>query len=163
LKDADKAVYEKKAKEKKDAYDAFVKSEEGAALLKSYKDDVTSAKNEVKPPPPAPEPKKRKAPEPEGDDKPSPKAAKETAAKVASPPKKGRGRGAKPKEAEPEAPSALDASILAEAEKLGFKSAIQNLASRVADKGFTGKQMLEALRDGNGLVNKAKNALLAGA
>merc|ERR1719199_1051781 len=60
LSDDDKAPYEKKAKEQKEAYDAYIKSEAGAAALKAFKDATKAAKDQFKP---AKEAGKRKATE----------------------------------------------------------------------------------------------------
>lgn len=46
---AEKAPYEKKAKEQKDAYDTYIASPEGQAALKAFKDAVSGAKDEFKP------------------------------------------------------------------------------------------------------------------
>lgn len=76
----------------------------------------------------------------------------------ASPPAKQR-RGAKQTEA---AGPAIDDALLQEAEKLGFTAALKNLASRpeVTKTGKDHKDMLNALKSSNGLVNAAKRALL---
>lgn len=55
----------------------------------------------------------------------------------------------------------LDANLLAEAGDLA--SALENLAQRPGMSEITGEQLLKALRDNDGLVNKAKNALSAAA
>jgi len=52
----------------------------------------------------------------------------------------------------------LDASLLVEAGYLASK--LRNLAERPEMSGKTGEQLLKALRDNDGLVNKAKNALV---
>mmetsp|Transcript_38831 Transcript_38831/g.87277 ORF Transcript_38831/g.87277 Transcript_38831/m.87277 type:complete len:130 (-) Transcript_38831:138-527(-) len=57
---------------------------------------------------------------------------------------------------------ALDAAVLKEADGLGFKSSLENLARRkvIADAGIEGPKMLRALKASGGLVNKAQHALL---
>jgi len=57
---------------------------------------------------------------------------------------------------------AIDAEVLKEAEGLKLVSQIKNLLSRpdVASSGKSHKEMLDALRTNDGLVNKAKTALL---
>jgi hypothetical protein len=57
---------------------------------------------------------------------------------------------------------AIDAEVLKEAEGLKLVSQIKNLLSRpdVASSGKSHKDMLDALRKNDGLVNKAKTALL---
>merc|ERR1712176_648161 len=57
----------------------------------------------------------------------------------------------------------LDAEVLKSAKDLGFETALRNLASREELKGKHAAEMLRALQNSNGLVNKAKAALLAGA
>lgn len=46
---ADKAPYEKKAKEQKEAYDKYIASPEGTAALKAFKDATSAAKDSFKP------------------------------------------------------------------------------------------------------------------
>jgi len=46
---AEKAPYEKKAKDQKDTYDKYIASAEGQAALKAFKDAVSGAKEEFKP------------------------------------------------------------------------------------------------------------------
>jgi len=53
----------------------------------------------------------------------------------------------------------LDGSLLTEAKELA--TALENLAKRPEMSGRTGEEMLKALRENDGLVNKAKNALVA--
>merc|ERR1712007_179384 len=180
---AEKAPYEAKAKAQKEEYDAYVKSEEGAAALKAHKDAVTEAKSSVKGAPQPEEKKgKRKAKADKGDAEDGEDAEDVEAAAKEPSPKKTRGRPPAQGKADdskdppkargkakaapaPEQQSSLDAAILAEADKLGFRSAIQNLASRkdISEKDLKGHQLLSALKDSNGLVNKAKAILLAGA
>merc|ERR1712232_546500 len=57
----------------------------------------------------------------------------------------------------------LDPEVLKSAKDLGFETALRNLASREELKGKSAAEMLRALQNSNGLVNKAKAALLAGA
>jgi len=165
---ADKAPYEAKAKKAKDDYDAYIKSDAGAAALQQHKEAVSAAKSEVKgAPKPQPEvkksPSKRKseAADPQEDEEGEAKAEPEK--KKAKAKAKSKGRAAKA--AEPEPKSVLDAEILAEAEKLGYRTGIENLAGRpdIVAKSFNGKQLLEALKSSGGLVNKAKQQLLGGA
>lgn len=56
----------------------------------------------------------------------------------------------------------IDITVLAEASKLGFEGQLKNLAGRadVVASGKSSKELLEALRSSNGLVNAAKHALL---
>lgn len=103
---------------------------------------VEEAKTE--PTPKKSSPKKRSAP-----------AKPETEAKA---PAAKRGRTAS--KATPEV--AIDASVLAEAEKLGWAGELRNLASRpdVLAAGKSSRILLEALKDSKGLVNPARRALL---
>jgi hypothetical protein len=68
-------------------------------------------------------------------------------------------KGASSKEAE------IDADVLKEAERLSFVSQIKNLAARpdVISSGKSQKDMLDALKTSDGLVNKAKSLLLTAA
>jgi hypothetical protein len=192
---SEKAPYEAKSKAEREAYEAYIKTDEGAAALKAHKDAVVEAKSAVKGAPPVVEkksPRKRKTEETEQEadestKEPTPKkpkrakadesvkepkrakadeSAKEPSPKKASPKKaKGKGKG-KANAKAPEQPSdSLDNAVLADADKLGYKSAIQNLANRpdIATKKFQAEQILDALKASNGLVNKAKAILLAGA
>lgn len=56
----------------------------------------------------------------------------------------------------------LDAAVLKEADGLGFRGPLENLANRkaIVDAGFDGPKLLRALRASGGLVNKAQYALL---
>eukprot|EP00931_Biecheleriopsis_adriatica_P023467 TRINITY_DN1480_c0_g1_i2.p1 TRINITY_DN1480_c0_g1~~TRINITY_DN1480_c0_g1_i2.p1 ORF type:complete len:294 (+),score=102.89 TRINITY_DN1480_c0_g1_i2:65-946(+) len=95
-----------------------------------------------------------------GEKTPSP-AAKTAAPKAAPKAASGkRGPGAK-KTKGPEVVE-IDASVLAEAEKLGYQAELRNLASRqeVKDLGKPHKDLLEAIKASNGLVNPARRALL---
>jgi len=49
LSDAEKAPFEKKAKEQKDKYDKYIASEEGQKALKAFKDATNEAKEQFKP------------------------------------------------------------------------------------------------------------------
>lgn len=173
---AQKSPYEAKAKEQKDAYDAYVKSEDGQAALKAHKDAVAEAKSSVKGAPAPVEKKtgKRKAEdadeaeEEEADDsakEPSPKKGRGKPAKSSeeSPKPKAKAKG-KAKTSAPEQPS-LDPAVLAEAEKEGLKGPVLNLINReeIKSKNFKAEEILSALKQSKGLVNKAKNILLAGA
>lgn len=180
---AQKAPYEAKAKEQKDAHDAYVKSEEGQAALKAHKDAVSEAKSSVKGAPPVEEKKtgKRKAADADEAEEDEEEEEGEDSAKEPSP-KKGRGRPAKGSEVSPQSgkakakakgkakPStpeqaALDPAVLAEADQLGLKGPVLNLINReeIASKNFKPQEILSALKQSKGLLNKAKNILLAGA
>jgi len=86
--------------------------------------------------------------------------AKNDDAKASPPAKKGR----KGKNANPPSPSVkLDDAILKAAEELNMGDALRNLASReeMVKEGVTSDKLFEALKASDGLVNKAKAALLA--
>jgi len=57
---------------------------------------------------------------------------------------------------------ALDEAVLKEADGLGYKSNLENLARRkvIVDAGIEGPKILRALKASGGLVNKAQHALL---
>lgn len=159
----DKLPYETKAKKAKADHDAFLKTDEGATLMKEHKEAVSAASSEVKgqpPPEPKKSPTKRKVAGTTEVDQSKPSADQPKP----SPEKKPRAKKAA-KAVETEKKSLLDDAVLAEADTLGYKTTVQNLAARpeVAVKEFSGKQILDALKTSNGLVNKAKQILLAGA
>lgn len=79
--------------------------------------------------------------------------------------KRGKGRpGKADKEiAGNEAPQPkLDATVMLEAEGLGYAGRLQNLASRpeVMARRYPARALLEALKRSGGLVNPAKHSLL---
>ena len=76
---------------------------------------------------------------------------------------KGRGKGSKPEQSQNGAQ--LDTVAVAQAAKLNLETALMNLAAReeIKAKGFSAAKLLTALQNSDGLVNKAKVALLAGA
>lgn len=57
----------------------------------------------------------------------------------------------------------LDDAVLKAAEELNMGDALRNLASReeMVKEGVTSQKLLDALKASDGLVNKAKAALLA--
>merc|ERR1711879_596300 len=59
--------------------------------------------------------------------------------------------------------ASIDAGVLAEAKDCGFENALKTLASRneIIAKKTSFRQMLDALKQSAGLVNKAKDAILA--
>lgn len=73
--------------------------------------------------------------------------------------KRSKGRTGKA-DKEPPQPK-LDATVVRDAERLGYAGALRNLASRpeVAALGVSSRVMLEALKDTDGLVNPAKRAI----
>jgi len=148
LSDADRQPYEKKAREQKEAYDKYIASDEGAAKLKEFKEATKAAKDQFKP--------KNKANE-SSPQKDSPqKRAKSV--DTSGPPSK-RGRPTKsPVQEEP----AIPPTVLKEAEALNMVGQMKNLMARtdVMASGKSPQQMLEALQECQGLVNKAKARLL---
>jgi len=104
----------------------------------------------------------------ESEESPSKKARKTEPAKAAStktepvtkkatPKAKGKAKDNSQKSDE------IDPTVLKTAQGLGFESQLKNLVSRAELKGTSADAMLKALQNCDGLVNKAKNALLAGA
>ena len=102
--------------------------------------------------PPAQQPVQQDAP-PKDAPKDSPPAKKP----------KGRGKGSKPEQLQNG--SQFDTVVVALAAKLNLEMALMNLAAReeIKAKGIAAAKLLTALQNSNGLVNKAKVALLAGA
>lgn len=82
-------------------------------------------------------------------------------AKETSPTKKSKGVGksrAKDKKSEPSVE--MDDEIMAKASKLNLELQLKNLASRADMKGISPDKLLTALENSNGLVNRAKAAIL---
>jgi hypothetical protein len=75
-----------------------------------------------------------------------------------------KGKKASPKSGAAD-PAGIPEDVLEAAESLGYRSQLVNLASRaeITSKGCSGQALLDALKGSNGLVNKAKAAILAGA
>jgi hypothetical protein len=161
LSDTDREPWEKKAKAAKDAYEEFKKSAEGEAALKAYKDAAKAAKSEVSgktteskaPDENTPESKKRSR-RPKETESPAKKASR-TVSKI---------RGAKdtPKDI-------LSEEVIAACEaatKTGepsMEGLLRKLlgTEQLAEKGLTPEKALEALKTSNGLLNKARNTLIA--
>lgn len=174
MSDVDKGPFEKRAEELKKEYNKQMeewKAKNAAAPTSAgdqdeeddegdddYDDDEDNDRSPAKKQSPSkktkltPPPKKAEAASP-------PKKAK-----VVSPPKKSKGRGKGNKTVVPAEPT-MSAEILNQADKLGLRIALENLAKRdqIVEKNVDPKQMLDALQKNNGLVNKAKAFLLAGA
>jgi len=148
--ESERQPYEKKAKEQKDAYDKFIASDEGAAKLKAFKEAQQAAKDQFKP--------KAEAEADENGEEESPPQKKRGATEEGAPPSK-RGRGAKT--SMPEGPKVPE-DVLKEAESMQMDGQLKNLMSRadVVSSGKSPKQMLAALQESGGLVNRAKAALL---
>jgi len=134
--------------EKKPYEDKFAeKMKQFQAAMEEYKANQAAEKEEEEP-------------------NPTPKKAKKTEKieKASSPPKpvksgKGKGKGAAKKAKEE---VAVDATVLAEAAKLGYEAALRNLAGRgdVKDLKKSDSDLLGALKTSGGLVNPARHALL---
>jgi len=155
LSDADRQPYEKKAREQKEAYDKYVASDEGAAKLNAFKEARKAAKDQFKPKNEAKEEEEEEESSPQKD---TPKKRAKSADTSAAPPSK-RGRGAKSSvQEEPTIPAA----VLKEAEALNMVGQMRNLMARadVMASGKSPQQMLGALQECQGLVNKAKARLL---
>lgn len=137
--------------EKKPYEDKFAeKMTEFRAAMEEYKANQAAEKEDEEVEEPSPPPKKAK------------KAEKTE--KTSTPPKpvksgKGKGKGvAKAAKEKVE----VDATVLAEATKLGYEAALQNLAGRsdVKDLKKSDNDLLSALKTSGGLVNPARHALL---
>jgi len=151
LSDADRQPYENKAREQKEAYDKYIASDEGAAKLKAFKEATQAAKEQVKT-------KNEKENEEESSpQKDSPGKRAKSLHTSAAPPSK-RGRSGKSSVAE-ELP--IPASVLKEAEALNMVDQLRNLMVRaeVMASGKSPQEMLGALQECQGLVNKAKARL----
>lgn len=110
------------------------------------------------------------APAPTAATEASPEKADEDGTPNKLPAKRRRQAAPAAKEAEGKTPAAkrtrgakAEDSVLAEAEAKGIRGLLENLAARpaVAEKGFPMAKLLAALTAADGLVNKAKDALLA--
>jgi len=139
LSDAAKKPYQDKFLQKQEEYkkavDEYKAAHPDAAADEDEEDDEQNEKAS---------PKKRAT----ADSNPSPRAKRGRAAKASTP-------------AAPE----IDAALWKEAQNQGLDAQLRNLVSRpdVQASGKTQKQILEALKSNNGLVNKAKAVLLGGA
>lgn len=142
-------------KDKKKYEDLYVKKMETyKTAMEEYKKNGGTVEEEegeeeveeaaAEPTPKKASPKKRSAP------------AKDEASAKQPPAKRGRTAA----KATPEV--SIDASVLAEAEKLGWAGELKNLAARpdVLAAGKSSRDLLEALKDSKGLVNPARRALL---
>jgi hypothetical protein len=148
LSDADKKPYE-------DAYAAaVVEFKKSMEEYKAAHPDAAESENDVE------DEKEKKSPSPKGKDKKEPtsstKRSKPSSAGKSPPGKRGRKSTSTSQEIE------IDAAILKEAQALSFASQLKNLAARpdVISSGKSHKEMLDALNKNDGLVNKAKAALL---
>merc|ERR1712190_413266 len=139
LLEEEKKPYEDRATKAKEDYDAFIATEEGAAALNAYKEATAAVA--YKPTLATPE-KKRESPVGSQGTTAAKKSRKSTA--VASP------------------SVVIDAVVLAEAEKGGLRAALENLAARseIVSREVKGLDLLKALKQSGGLVNKAKAAIL---
>jgi hypothetical protein len=138
---------------KKPYEDAFVTAmAEFRKAFEEYKaanPDVTDNSEEEEKSPAA---KGKQAKEPNS----SKKRGKPSSTTTSPPAKRGAKNASTSKEVD------IDAAVLKEAETLSFASKLRNLAARpdVASSGKSHKQMLDALKTSEGLVNKAKATLL---
>jgi len=75
---------------------------------------------------------------------------------------KRNGKGRPVKDVKDVLPPTLDATVVRDAERLGYAASLRNLASRpeVIAIGVSARVMLEALKRSEGLVNPAKRAIL---
>jgi len=97
------------------------------------------------------------------DDAAAESPAKKARTSVASPKAKGKAKVSAKGAASVE--DTIDATVLKKAQDAGMESQLKNLAKRdgVKAAGVSTEKMLKALIDSNGLVNKANQALMAGA
>merc|ERR1712137_865630 len=172
MSDVDKKPYEKRAEELKKEYSIHMeewkaKNAEASAADDHEEedeggdDDDDEEDNDGSPAEKQSPPKKTNlTPQPKKVESASPPKK----VKVVSPPKRSKGRGKGNKVVALAEPT-LSAEILNRADKLGLRIALENLAKRdqIVEKNVDPKQMLDALQKNNGLVNKAKAFLLAGA
>merc|ERR1712224_165171 len=128
---------EEKAKEKAEQKEQ--KAKEKAELKEEKKAAKTSPKKEGK---------REAATEDSGSSPPAKKAKVEKPAKAS--------KNSKP------APPVIDADVLKKAQDMNLEAALRNLMVRpeIMEKDFTQKKLLQELEKSNGLVNKAKHALL---
>lgn len=162
LSSADKEPWEKKAKAAKDAHEAYMKSPEGVAALKAYNDaakaaaaEVTGKANDGPTSPDAKEPKTKRGREPEKADSPATE-------KVERPAKKARGTKEVPKDViSEEIVAACKAAT--KAGEPSMEGMLRKLleTEKLASKGLTPEQGLEALKSSGGLLNKARGMLIA--
>lgn len=144
LSDAAKKPYEEKFKaameEYRTAMEAYKASKAEAAGEDAEEQQATPTKRARK-----------------GEKTTAPKEKKSTPPKAA--PKARNARSSKNKG--PEKPT-IEEDVLTEARKLGWESALQNLAGRqeVKDLGKSDKELLAAIKTSGGLVNPARRALL---
>jgi len=141
LGEAEKAVYQEKFVQKFAAYKEAVEA---------YKKEKAAEQPSEKPATPAKSPEKKRG-------RPTSSPTSDPVAKAA----KRSGKAAKGAPAGP----VFEASVVAAAEKEGLTSSLSNLAARPAilAKGLQPMVLLKALRENEGLVNKAQKALLGGA
>jgi hypothetical protein len=163
LSDADKEPWEKKAKAAKDAHEEYLKSPEGEAALKAYKEAAKAAKCEAtgkpidepkSPDAKTPETKKR-AREPKKADSPA-------SGKVERAVKKPRGAKEAPKDILSEE-MVVACRAATKAGEPSMEGMLRKLleTDKLAGKGLTPEQGLDALKSSGGLLNKARGMLVA--
>jgi len=151
LPEAAKTPYETKAKEQKDAYEAYIASPEGQAALKAFKDATQAAKSEVT----------GKAAEEEST--PASKRKLKAGEKEA-------GSASKKIKENVTASDILSDQMLVACKAAQVKDAasFENSLRKILEtdaliaQGVTPEQGLDALKKSGGLLNKAKGMLLAG-
>mmetsp|Transcript_7905 Transcript_7905/g.23451 ORF Transcript_7905/g.23451 Transcript_7905/m.23451 type:complete len:283 (-) Transcript_7905:97-945(-) len=139
LADAEKAKYEKKYKAAKAKYDK----------------DMAEYKASLPEPAAEEEEEEEAAPQTKGGKRKAEPAGTKAEAKKAKTEKKAA-------KAAPVEPMKLDAAVLKEADGLGYRKQLENLAERkdIAALDIDGPKLLRAIKASGGLVNKAKAALL---
>lgn len=146
--DAEKTPWEEKAKKLKDDYENYLKSPEGEAAMKAYKDATKGAKDEVA------EPSAKRATKDDKDEaaEPSPKKAKKS-------------------ELSGTAAHQLSEAILEKCTKMGmadksgvsYKKLLQKLMANPGVPEIGEEKALEALKKHGGLLNKARSEICGGA
>jgi len=164
LSDADREPWETKAKAAKDAHEAFLKSPEGEAAMKAYKEAAQAAKSEVTG---------------KANDEPKSAESQTSVKKRGREPKKvadsGQADGSptsavkKPRATKEASKDSLPEEIIL-ACKAGQKAGEPSMESmlrklleteKLVERGLTPEQGLNALKSSGGLLNKARGILVA--
>lgn len=159
LSEADRKPFEEEYQKLKAKYDEEMKvynatkSENAGAEDSGEEAEETGSPQKTVASPAKPEAKKRGRPGAKDAN-----AKTEEASKESPPKKKGRGTKSEKKDAGPE----IDATVLAQASKLGMEGSLKNLALREDMKNIPSAKLLTALQNANGLVNKARLAIMEG-
>jgi len=167
LSEADKEPWEKKAKAAKDAHDEYLKSPEGQAAMKDYKEAVIGVKKDAKK-----EASGKAADEPKSPDTKTPESKKRgrESKNVDSPASGKAERQVKKPRVAKEAPKDILSEDIIAACKAATKAGEPSMegmlrklldTEKLAEKGLTPEQGLDALKSSGGLLNKARGMLVA--